>query len=173
MTDTAPRLRSWILLITLLTSLYGVGSVWVAQLDWSLWRYVGPADFDAYHVAWWHGIWWAIFPAAGVALAGSLLQLRWPPLGTGRGAIWLVVALQVVAYLLTAFWWGPGQAGLHTAQLPGGGLDPHYAILLNTNWLRVALFTAVGLVELWVAARAIMTASDKLSAAYEPRSVHA
>src|SRR5215472_18739436 len=100
----------WLLLINLAAAFYSVGTVWLAQLNWQLWQYVGPAYFDDYHQAWWHGIWWAIFPMALVALVGVCAQLRWSPPQVPRAALWVALAIQVVAYVGTAFGGGIGQA---------------------------------------------------------------
>jgi hypothetical protein len=72
----------------------------------------------------------------------------------------LALVLQVVTYVGTGFGWGPGQAALKEAVLPDGGLAPQYVVLLQTNWLRVALITMAGLLELWMAVRSFVAAGD-------------
>ncbi len=121
-----------------------MGAAWLAQLNWELWVYVGRAEFQAYHLAWWHGIWWAIFPVAAIALFGSFAELKWRPGAVPASAVWLGVIIQAVTYLLTALWWGPGQAQLTQLHLGNGSIDPHYYRLVTTNWLRVALITSSG-----------------------------
>lgn len=87
----------WLLLANLAAACYSVGTVWLAQLNWQLWQYVGSAEFEAYHQAWWHGIWWAIFPVAGLAFLGTCAQVGWrPPVCPALGSVA-----------------GPGRAGGH------------------------------------------------------------
>jgi hypothetical protein len=48
----------WLLLGVFALGLYGTGQVWLVQLSsYPLWRYVGEAQFPAYHQAWWRSIW--------------------------------------------------------------------------------------------------------------------
>jgi hypothetical protein len=110
----------WILLVTLASGFYCVGAVWLAQLNWELWVHVGRAEFEAYHLAWWHGIWWAIFPIAAIALLGSFAELKWRPAEVPAWMVWLGVIIQVVTYVLTALWWGPGQAQLTQTHMENG-----------------------------------------------------
>jgi hypothetical protein len=158
--DAGSATWRWILLVNLAAAFYSVGTVWLAQLNWQLWQYVGRASFDAYHHAWFRGIWWAIFPVAGVAVLGVCAQVRWRPPRVPVWAVWLALVLQVVTYVGTGFGWGPGQAALKEAVLPDGGLAPQYVVLLQTNWLRVALITMAGLLELWMAVRSFVAAGD-------------
>lgn len=86
-----------------------------------------------------------------------MVSMTVPP-GVPRWVVWLALAVQVVTYVATAFWWGPGQALLHGAKLADGSLDPYDRQLVMTNWLRVALITAAGALELWIAAKRFGTA---------------
>lgn len=65
--------------------------------------------------------------------------------------LWLAITLQLAGYAGTAPWWGPGQSRLKQARLPDGRFDPAYVLYLNTNWIRVAIFTAAALLQLWIA----------------------
>jgi hypothetical protein len=150
----------WLLLLNLAAAFYNVGSVWLAQLNWQLWQYVGQTTFGAYHGAWFRGIWWAIFPLAGLALIGVCAQIKWRPPRVPPWAVWLELGLHLTYIAGTIFWWAPGQANLHDAVLANGALDPHYQILVLTNWLRVALITAAGLLELWIAARSFIPGKE-------------
>jgi len=141
----------WLLLINLAASFYSVGAAWLAQLNWNLWQYVGQADFTAYHVAWWHGIWWAIFPVAGLSLLGICFQLKWRPPYVRIGVLWFALILQVIVYAGTALYWGPQNGMLEAIHSPGGGLNPLYIQLAASNWIRVALLTLSGLLEAWIA----------------------
>jgi hypothetical protein len=150
------RSRQWLLLLTLAAAFYDVGTIWMVQLGYWLWPHVAPADFGHYHGAWAVGILPVIFPAAGVAFAGSIAMLRWRPLGVPAWAVWLGATLQVVAWGLTAVLWGPIQANLHFATLPDGSLNPQFVLLFDTHWLRVALHTAYGALLFWMAAQSFL-----------------
>lgn len=145
---------TWRLLavVNLATSFYCVGAVWLAQVDWQLWRHVGRDTFPRYHLAWWHSVWWSIFPMAGVSFAGICAQLIWRP-PVPALLLWLALAIQLVAYAGTAFWWGRGQAALEQAIDPDGQPNPRYLLLLRTHWIRVLLFTGAGLLQAWIAIR--------------------
>jgi hypothetical protein len=156
-TAKSPTWR-WLLLLNLAVSFYAVGAVWLVQLNWLLWPYVGQATFDAYHIAWFYGIWWAIFPVEGLVFLGVFAQIKWRPPRVPVWAVWLVLGVRLTYSAGTFFWWAPGQGNLHNAVLANGALDPHYQILLLSNWLRVALVTIAGLLELWMAARSFVSA---------------
>jgi len=151
------KFEPWKLLVVanLAASFSNVGAAWLAQLNWELWRYVGNEQFEAYHLAWWHGIWWAIFPVAGLSIIGVCLQLKWRPPGVPSVALWLALILQVLVYTGTTLWWGPGQARLTMIHLADGTLNPEYLILTNTNWIRTILFTLSGLLQGWIAIRSL------------------
>lgn len=146
-------MRWWLQLVTLVTSCYNVGTIWMAHLGWRLFAAVGRAEFPAYHRAWWYG--WrgiqpVVFPCGILTTLGALAQLS----ARGRAprapawAAWLGVALQAVTWGATAAWWGPGQAQLEQVRLDDNTLNPLYRRLLATHWLRVALITAFAAVQL-------------------------
>ncbi|HEX4001748.1 MAG TPA: hypothetical protein VHX36_03820 [Candidatus Acidoferrales bacterium] len=139
-----------LLLVNIALAFYSAGAAWLAQVNWQLWRFVSPGHFTEYHAAWWRSVWWAIFPVAAASLLGICAQLVWrPPVPVGL--LWLALAIQIVAYAGTAFWWGPRQAKLKQVLLADATLDRDYLTLIRTNWIRVALFTLAGFLELWLA----------------------
>ncbi|MGI8691034.1 MAG: hypothetical protein ACR2M3_20835 [Thermomicrobiales bacterium] len=147
-----------VLLITLAASCYSVGTIWMVQVSWRLFAYVGPAEFPDYHRAWWlgpRGIQPIVFPLAGLAFLGSVAEFRWRPSHASVAAVWLSLTLQVLAYVLTAAWWGRWQAQLHRVRLDDGSLNPLYQRLLSTHWLRVALLTAAAAPQFWMAVRSL------------------
>lgn len=145
-----------LLLANVALACYSAGAAWLAQVNWQLWRYVGRDRFTEYHAAWWRSVWWAIFPVAAASFAGICAQLVWPP-PVPVALLWLALVVQIVAYAGTAFWWGRRQAKLKQALLADGTPDPEYITLIRTNWIRVALFTLAGLLELWLALRSFRT----------------
>src|SRR5438552_3406736 len=95
--------NQWLLLATCALSLYSVGNIWPVQLSsYRLWRYVGPREFHAYHLAWWHSIWGVILGPAVLVFVGALLMLRWRVPGVPTWAVWAGLALQLALVLGTA-----------------------------------------------------------------------
>ena len=146
----------WVQLVTLATSCYNVGTIWMVQVSWRLFAHVGRREFPDYHRAWWfgwRGIQPVVFPAAIVAVLGSLAQLKWRPSRVPARAVWLNIAVQALVYALTGAWWGRWQAHLDQAVAEDGSLTPLYRRLLSTHWLRVALLSAAALLQCWMASR--------------------
>jgi len=145
------RKRS-LLFITSALGMYAVGNIWFVQLvSYALWPYVGKQEAYAYHIAWWHSIWGVLFIPAGVVLVGSILMLRLRPNGVSRQAGQVGFGLQLVVYLITAAWFGPLMARLAS---PDGGLSLHlYHLLMTTHWVRFALFTAYGILCVYMLAK--------------------
>lgn len=140
----------WMLVLTLAASSYSVGTIWMVQAGYRIWPYVAPADFDAYHGAWWLKIIPVVFPVAAVALFGSIAMLWWRPAGVAPWLLWANIAVQMVTHTLTIFFWGRWQANTHFARMMDGTLDPTYALIMGTHWVRAALITASGLLVLWM-----------------------
>lgn len=141
----------WLLLINLALSFYCVGAVWLVQVTcYPLWAYVGRAEWEAYHLFWWHSIWIVILGLGGLTALAAFAMLKWRPPGIPARAVWLGIALQVALYGLTAVWWAPLMAEL--TQVSGPVYGPMYHKLLITHWLRVGIVTAYGLLALWMTA---------------------
>ncbi len=140
----------WALLITFAASFYSVGTIWMTQFGWRLWTYVAPADFAAYHAAWWSMIKPVIFPVEAVAVSGSIAMIWWRPEGVDAMSVGINVALHLIVYALTAAFWGRWQAQTHYARLPDGSLYPMYARVMSTHWIRGILVTANGLLPFWM-----------------------
>jgi hypothetical protein len=150
----------WVQLISLTTSCYNVGIILMTQLGYRLWAHVKPTEFEDYHRAWWSG-WRGIqplsFPSGIVATLGSLAQLGWRTPRVPVWLVWLNITLQMQSWLLTAVLWAPLQAQLRRARQEDGSLDPLFQRLLVTHWLRVALFTACGAMQFWMAVRSFLS----------------
>jgi len=144
--ETLPQ---WLLLVSLALSFTMVGEIWMTQVScYPLWAYVGPAEYHAYHVAWWHSIWGVVFVPGGLTTLCAFALLRLRPLGVPAWMPWLGIALQALTYGLTALWWGRLMAELESVSGPVYG--PMYHHLLVTHWGRVALVTAYGMLQLWI-----------------------
>jgi hypothetical protein len=140
----------WTLVLTLAASSYSIGTIWMVQAGYRIWPYVAPGDFDAYHGAWWMKIIPVIFPVAGVAFIGSFALLWWRPAGVAAWLLWANIAVQLVTHTLTIAFWGRWQARTHFARLMDGTLDPTYARIMDTHWVRAVLITVSGLLVLWM-----------------------
>jgi hypothetical protein len=134
-------------LVTFLSSWYNVGAVVLAQMSWGLWRHVRREDFPTYHRAWFVGMRPTIWPMAGVAGIGALLQLRWRPRGVPRSQALLGALLQIANFVLTGAWWARWQARLDQVWLAEGELNPLYTRLLRSHWLRVSLIVAFAVLQ--------------------------
>ena len=150
---------SWVLFVTAVLSVYGVGQVWLVQLSsYRLWAFVGAREFHVYHAAWWRSIWGVVLAPAALVSVGAALMAWRPTPGIPGWAIWLGLALQGALVLGTALWWGPLMARL---EAPDGGLMlERYRLLMRTHWLRVALVTAYAGVALWMLAANARLGSD-------------
>ena len=109
--------NQWLLLATCALSLYSVGNIWPVQLSsYRLWKYVGPREFHAYHLAWWHSIWGVILAPAVLVFFGALLMLWWRVPGVPRWAAWAGLALQIALVLGTAALVGAADGTARTAE---------------------------------------------------------
>ena len=151
----------WVLMTTFAASFYSVGNIWMTQFGWRLWPYVAPADFAAYHHAWWTMIKPVVFPVAGIAFLGAFALIWWRPAGVSATPVWLNVATQVFIYALTAAFWARWQAQTHYATLPGGGLDPMYLRGMSTHWIRATLLTLSGFLVFWMIVQDLSTNLQK------------
>jgi hypothetical protein len=166
----------WLLLVNFAIAFYNVGTIWLVQTTcYPLWAFVGPAEFQAYHEAWWHSIWGVILEPGGVGFTGAVAMLWWRPPRVSLRAVWVGVLLQVAVYLLTAVWWAPLMARLAQAVDPSGVQTADFRLLLSTHWLRVALFTAYGLLMFGMARvsfgpgeREAITGSERLQPSAMP-----
>lgn len=128
-----------ILIVNLAASSYNVGTVWMAQLNYNLWAYVGVNEFGVYKDEWWSRIQPVIFPLAGVSTICSLAMLRWRPAGVPAWALWLGVALQAGWIGGTLVWWAPLMVRMKQVS---GDYKSDYDQLLTTHWIRVSIITA-------------------------------
>src|SRR6266545_3656257 len=95
----------WLLLATLALAWYNVGIIWLVQVSYRLWAFVGRQEFAAYHAVFWSG--WlgvkpVVFPAAFLTTVASIALLWLHPSSAPRGALRAGVALQVAMWLLSA-----------------------------------------------------------------------
>jgi hypothetical protein len=135
--------KQMLFFVTSILTIWNATLIWMTQVQcYPLWPMVGPAEFHAYHLAWWHSVWWTFVPA-GLALIGSVLLLFRRPEYFPRWAALVVAGAQLVTLAATLAFWAPLQASLATSS----GLDPAgFHTLLWTHWFRVALIWAPAVV---------------------------
>ena len=138
-----------ILLICLFFSLYGVGMIWVLQLNhYPLYANVGRDAFSGYVAAHNERLLFPVILPSVLAFAGSLaLALRHPP-QVPDWSVWLVVCLNAVIAVSTGRVQGPA----HSALAREGYSAPLVRKVLTTNWLRTAAWTANGVLLTWMTA---------------------
>jgi hypothetical protein len=135
--------RQLLFFVTFILTIWNAALIWMTQVQcYPLWPMVGPAEFHAYHLAWWHSVWWTFVPA-GLALIGSVLLLFRRPEYFPRWAALVVAGAQLVTLAATLAFWAPLQASLATSN----GLDrAGFHTLMWTHWFRVALIWAPAVV---------------------------
>jgi hypothetical protein len=144
-----------VLMATVAACWFSAGSIWLAQHNWVLFRYVGPSEFGEFHTRWLRGLFWAGLPMSLLALVGNAGQLWWRSPHASIALIAVALGLQLVTYVATAVWWGPAQNRMRYARRADGEIDPLYRALCTSNWLRVALVSTVAVLETVLLANAV------------------
>jgi hypothetical protein len=142
----------WLLFATALLSIWNAGIVWFVQIGvYPLWPFVGPKEFQTYHLRWWRYMQPAFGPVVLMFLCSvALLFLR--PQGILTEFLWLGIALQIGVHSLTVTYWAPIQAALAT---PEGMSHQKYKQLMGTHWWRVGFFAAHALLMVWMVSRSL------------------
>ena len=143
-----PRLA---LLVQLSTTLPLVGVIWMVQVvAYPLFARVGAAEFARYHEAHARLITFVVGPLMVGELGASMVSVFRPHAAMPRGAALGGVVLALLTWGFTMFLSVPKH------DLLGHGFDARaHELLVLTNWLRTAAWTARGALLLWVAHRAI------------------
>lgn len=146
--------NQWLLIVTVLLSLYGAGQVWLVQVSsYRLWAHVGAPEFAAYHLAWWRSIWFVVLAPAGLVFLGALLMLWMRPEGVPSSWLWWGFALECLLAVGTAAYWGPLMARLANGET--GLIVPLYRELMATHWIRVGLVSGYALLASWMLLRSV------------------
>lgn len=144
-----PGMPRILLLANLAATLYLVGLIWFVQLvHYPLFDGVGSgrfADYEARHTRW-TGV--VVAPAMLVELATAVLLIWRTPAGVPGWAMPAGLVAVVLLWAITFFVSVPQ----HTTLARGFDARAH-AVLVSTNWLRTALWSARGLLMLWVVGR--------------------
>ncbi|GAC1555130.1 MAG: hypothetical protein NVS3B10_16210 [Polyangiales bacterium] len=136
------------LLVQLATTLPLVGLIWFVQVvAYPLFARVAAADFVAYHASHSRLITYVVAPLMVGELASAMAWLLWPLEGVPRPVAWVGAALAVTTWVVTMF------VSVPQHEVLARGFDPRaHELLVVTNWLRTAAWTARGAILLWVVA---------------------
>ena len=138
-----------LLLANLAATLYLVGLIWFVQLvHYPLFDGVGGEGFAAYEARHtrWTGM--VVAPAMLIELATALLLVWRAPAGVPGWVMPVGLAAVAALWAVTFFVSVPQ----HNVLAAGFDAQAH-RLLVGTNWIRTALWTARGLVLLWVVGR--------------------
>lgn len=140
-----------ILILQLGSTLAMAGLIWFVQLvHYPLFSRVGPREFPAYEAEHVRRSGWLIVPLMVTELASALLLAAVRPAPIGRGAVFAGLILLLVL-------WGSTflvQVPLHR-RLEGGHDAAAQALLVATNWIRTAGWTARAVLVLYMTALTI------------------
>ena len=138
-----------LVLANLAVTLYLVGLIWFVQMvHYPLFDGVGAGGFALYEArhARWTGV--VVAPAMLVELATAVLLVWRRPAGIPRWAMPLGLAGVLALWGVTF-----GVSVPQHAVLAGGFDAEAHRVLVSTNWIRTALWTARGGLMLWVVGR--------------------
>ena len=144
-----PGMTRVLLLANLVATLYLVGLIWFVQLvHYPLFDGVGSDGFAAYEARHtrWTGV--VVAPAMLIELATAILLVWRTPAGVPAWVMPVGLAAVVVLWAVTFFVSVPQ----HTVLERGFDARAH-RVLVDTNWIRTALWTARGALMLWVVGR--------------------
>jgi hypothetical protein len=131
------------------TTLPLIGLIWFVQLvAYPLFAMVDPSSFPAYHEQHARSISWLVMPLMLIELIASAMSVwHQQPLMRGGTAI-LGLALTLSIWLTTFFLSVPQHSVL------AGGFDLRaHRVLVQSNWLRTAAWSARGVLLLWCMTR--------------------
>lgn len=142
--------------LNLLATWYMVGLIWMVQIvHYNLFDRVGEDGFVRYEAD--HGR--LITPIVGVPMLVEIvtagLLLVHAPAGFPKWAAWAAFAMVVAIWLSTAFL----QVPCHNRLMEGFD-QATYQRLVNSNWLRTALWSARGVLMGWFLVNLLRAAGD-------------
>lgn len=137
-----------LLLVHLAATLVMAGIIWFVQIvHYPLFGQVGTADFSAYSRAHSRLTGFVVGPPMLVEAATAALLLFIRPEAVPEIAAWAGLLLLAGVWVSTAMLQSPRHRDL------GGGFDTSaHRFLVVSNWIRTVLWSARGLLVLWMAA---------------------
>jgi hypothetical protein len=133
-----------LLLIQAGASCFMAGLIWTMQiLNYPLLALIDRTDVPRYEQAHNRRFAWLVGPGIAVALASAVVMLAWRPYGIPLALPLTALLLLAVIIASTARHGAPSHARL--AQQ----FDPAvHVLLVRTNWIRTAAWSALGIVDL-------------------------
>jgi hypothetical protein len=133
-----------LLLIQAGATCFMAGLIWTMQiLNYPLLDRIDPADVPRYEQAHNHRFIALVGPGIAVTLASAVAMLAWRPRGITLAVPLTALALLIVIIASTARHGAPSHARLAKQ------FDPAvHALLVRTNWIRTAAWTAAGMLDL-------------------------
>ena len=146
----------WLLLANVASTWAMVGLIWIIQIvHYPLFALVGAEGFAAYAHSHQFRITWIVAPLMGVELVTAVLLALYPPIEAQHWWLWLGVGLVAVSWLSTALLSVPQHETLSR-----GFQQQAFSILVATNWIRTAVWTARGVLMLVVLHAALAPRGD-------------
>ncbi len=151
----------------LATTLPLVGLIWLVQVvSYPLFARVGQPDFPAYHEAHSRLITYVVAPLMLGEITCATLWIVQSPHVAPRSAVWAGALLAAAPWAVTMFISVPQHARL------ARGFDTRaHHVLVATNWMRTALWTARAAMLLWLVAELASTTRARSDDA-EPVGAH-
>jgi hypothetical protein len=137
-----------ILLLQIASTLVLVGVIWTVQIvQYPFFSQIAAAEFSSFHRTYTNWITPIVAPPMLVELATSVALLFFPPENIDSKLIWAGLILALLAWASTFAL----QVPLHE-KLARGGFDPKtHRALVNTNWIRTAVWSLRGVLVLYFA----------------------
>jgi hypothetical protein len=158
---SVPVVRQWALLANIASTLYMVGVIWTVQLaHYPLMARVGEATWRTYHDGHTRAMGWIVMAPMIVELGTAGLLAFAPPAGNARALAVAGLVCVVLAWAVTFFVSVP----CHNQLGAGAFVASAHRTLVQTNWLRTALWTGHGLIALEMLRRSLLFAATARSA---------
>ena len=140
-----------LLLVQIASTLVLVGLIWTIQLvHYPLFDRVDAERFEDFHRQHSQRISWLVVPLMLAEAATAALLLVWRPAAVPAPSAWLGAVLLAVVWLSTALLQVPQHGVL------GDGFDAGaHRLLVTSNWLRTAAWSARGALVTWWTARLV------------------
>jgi len=138
--------ESWLLLVHAGATWFMCGLIWFVQVvHYVMFDRVSAAGYVRYQADHMRLTTWVVGPAMLVEAASAVALVALRPAGVPMSLVWAGLFLVVALWASTAAVQVPAHRRLSL------GFDPAaHRRLLRTNWLRTAMWTARGLLALWM-----------------------
>ncbi len=138
--------ESWLLLVHAGATWFMCGLIWFVQVvHYTLFRGVGASGYVRYQDDHMRLTTWVVGPMMLVEMACAVALVVWRPPVVPGGLAWAGLMLVAAVWASTAALQVPAH---HRLRL---GFDPTaHRRLVRTNWLRTGLWTARGVIALWM-----------------------